>query len=449
MSDVSAAALADALLAETAEATQLLTAALTNDPPLVLWLTCVTGADATSQPNSVHDVARWLSRHMLDALRWAPGDAFDVEPGTATNSEALAARVAAALELADLAAQLAAEKGEAEAERAFLCGLLYGADQWMAGADGTTADSRRAPLPRRPAGSDSPSIEWVEAAAAILAGEEPLPDGNEIDVAACRRRGVEAGQRWLTPAHGSCDRLPVLAAKLARLSTLEQQFDETLEAEKLEAMAEFAAGAGHEINNPLAVIAGRAQLFLRDETDPERRRALALMNAQAKRVYEMIADMMLFARPPAPQREPLDLGELIDGVVDDLSPQAAAQETTLLRLDTSETVGIEADKTQLAVALGAVCRNSLEALGRGGRIEINARSLDGGIEIRIADDGPGIPPEHRRHLFDPYYSARQAGRGLGLGLSKCWRIVTNHGGRVAVKSNAGQGAVFVITLPVS
>ena len=72
-------------------------------------------------------------------------------------------------------------------------------------------------------------------------------------------------------------------AKLARLSVLERSFREAVEAEKIAAMAEFAAGAGHEINNPLAVIAGRAQLLLRDEADPERRRDLALMNAQAMR----------------------------------------------------------------------------------------------------------------------------------------------------------------------
>ena len=67
--------------------------------------------------------------------------------------------------------------------------------------------------------------------------------------------------------------------------------------------------------------------------------------------------------------------------------------------------------------------------------------------IRVTDDGPGITPEERRHIFDPFYSARQAGRGLGLGLSKCWRIVTNHGGRIEVESRPGQGTTFVITLP--
>jgi signal transduction histidine kinase len=89
----------------------------------------------------------------------------------------------------------------------------------------------------------------------------------------------------------------------------------------------------------------------------------------------------------------------------------------------------------------------LEAIGHHGHVQIGLRRLPGRVEIRVTDDGPGILPEHRRHLFDPFYSARQAGRGLGFGLSKCWRIVTNHGGLIDVESEPGQGATFTITLP--
>ena len=158
-----------------------------------------------------------------------------------------------------------------------------------------------------------------------------------------------------------------LAAILSRLAILENKFQEALEAEKLEAMAEFAAGAGHEINNPLTVIAGRAQLFLREETDPERRRALALMNAQAMRIYEMIADMMLFARPPQPNFALVDAAKIIDETIADLQTAAAGQETALNRSGQSGPLEIEADAVQLAVAIRALCQNSLEALGHGGQ----------------------------------------------------------------------------------
>ncbi len=238
-----------------------------------------------------------------------------------------------------------------------------------------------------------------------------------------------------------------IAEKLERLAALESDFQRVLEVEKLEAMAEFAAGAGHEINNPLTVISGRAQLLLREETNPERQHALALISAQAMRVYEMIADMMLFARPPKPEFQAVELVPFIDAMIADLLPRCRRQETVLCRTGESAPISIEADPVQLNVALRAMCQNALEALESGGRIEIVLEQTDAEAKIRIQDDGPGIKPEERRHLFDPFYSARQAGRGLGLGLSKAWRIVTQHNGRIEVESQPGQGAAFTIILP--
>ncbi len=238
-----------------------------------------------------------------------------------------------------------------------------------------------------------------------------------------------------------------LHAILSRLEILENKFQEAVEAEKLEALAEFAAGAGHEINNPLTIIAGRAQLFLHDERDPERRRSLALVNSQAMRIYEMIADMMLFARPPQPNFAIVDAAKIVDETINLLQAAAREQETELTRSGLAEALEIEADGVQLAVAIRALCQNSIEALGHGGRIEIDLQAGVNDVMIRVTDNGPGITPDERRHIFDPFFSARQAGRGLGLGLSKCWRIVTNHGGRIEVNSTPRQGAEFIIILP--
>ncbi len=241
---------------------------------------------------------------------------------------------------------------------------------------------------------------------------------------------------------------PSTAGTPARSAECGSEFQRALEAEKLEAMAEFAAGAGHEINNPLTVISGRAQLLLRDEADPERRHALALISAQAMRVYEMIADMMLFARPPRPEIQRIEVIKLVDDLVADLSARAAAQETAFCRTGNAARVFVEADPVQLGVALRAICQNSFEALQSGGHVEIAVEVAIPANEVRITvrDDGPGLKPEERRHLFDPFYSARQAGRGLGLGLSKAWRIVTNHGGRIEVESQPGAGATFTVVL---
>jgi len=180
---------------------------------------------------------------------------------------------------------------------------------------------------------------------------------------------------------------------------------------------------------------------LRGETDPERRHALALLNVQAMRVYEMIADMMLFARPPQPNFARFDAVKLIDELIADLQTPAARQETVLTRIGLQEPFTIEADPTQLAVAIRALAQNALEALVNGGSVQVEVRSSGEELQISVIDDGPGVSAEERRHIFDPFYSARQAGRGLGLGLSKCWRIVTNHGGRVEVESAPGKGRI--------
>jgi len=448
MADRSAAVLVEVILSDDAsEWLPLLTEQLTADPPLVLWAVCQAGRRDEFQPRSVGEAARWLGEHALDVLQWdaerdGPFDASE-EP----RAEQYADLVAARLEVADMAALLAASDGQSATEQAYLAGLVHDPLQWLTVSEGEGCRSAGDYLPEwLPGVGQTPAAGRVAEAMAVLAGKAQGAS-TDLDVDACRRRAVAGRRSWLEAVSGPGRRLPALTARLARLRQLEGRFHETLEAAKLAAVAELAAGAGHEINNPLAIIGGRTQLFLQEETDPERRRELALMNAQVRRAHEMIADMRLFARPPRPEPETIDLVELVDSVITALTPQAAGRATSLARTGEDGPLEIEVDPAQLQVALRAMCRNSLEAIGHGGHIEVSLAASGGDVQICVSDDGPGILPEHRRHLFDPFYSARQAGRGLGLGLSKCWRIVTNHGGRIEVASEPGRGAAFTITLP--
>ena len=329
---------------------------------------------------------------------------------------------------------------------------------------------------------------------------------------AIRRRVGQQQRAWLRPCEGATHRLEQLLLMLDRLRRLETRFDEQLETEKLEAMAELAAGAGHEINPPLAIISGRAQLFLRDEHDPQRRRELATINRQAIRVHEMIADMMLFARPEPPEPEPVELAAFLAEQAQSWRVEGTQRHIEVQMGPIASGVVVWADRVQLAVALRAVVTNAFEALGDGGYVAIEARRATrrhvpapggyrsigqeqkvesvprtddqqpmpqasgsdrsgadwshenrvspatapaaetdgrGMAEIAVRDNGPGIPDEVRRHLFDPFYSGRAAGRGLGLGLSKCWRIVTNHGGRVEVDSDPCSGTTLRLLLPLA
>jgi signal transduction histidine kinase len=220
-------------------------------------------------------------------------------------------------------------------------------------------------------------------------------------------------------------------------------------------MRELAYGASHEINNPLANISSRAQLLLRQERDPERRRSLSTINSQAFRAHEMLADLMLFAKPPAIVKQSIDLATLVDDIVRQLQEESSTEVVCELRVD-QRPFPAEGDAVQLAVALRSIGQNALDAMDCGGslRYRLN-RVVDprgpGGptrwVEIEIQDSGPGLDDRERRHLFDPFFCGREAGRGLGLGLSKAWRIVQLHGGQIRVHSQPGKGATFVVRLP--
>ena len=226
------------------------------------------------------------------------------------------------------------------------------------------------------------------------------------------------------------------------------EFQAALQREKLASLRELAYGLSHEINNPLTNIATRAQTLLRDETDPERRRALATINVQAFRAHEMIADMMLFAKPPALMLKQVDAVQIVEAVIGEMAAEAKEQGTTLVRSGVAGSVEFTADPVQLTVALRAVVLNSLQALQAGGRVEIAVEKAGSDVIFRVSDNGPGLSDQAKKHMFDPYYSGREAGRGLGLGLSKCWRIVELHGGKVEVASEIGKGATISLHLPL-
>ncbi len=226
-------------------------------------------------------------------------------------------------------------------------------------------------------------------------------------------------------------------------------FQAALDDAKLTALAEFAAGAGHEMNNPLAVISGRAQLLLRGEADDTRRADLALIKAQATRVHEMIADLMLFARPPAPVKKTTDLCELVRGAIEKLREAAAQKQVQLIAKLPDAPVVHEVDASQFEVAVRALIENGVNAMKAAGQVVVEIDQSPAHVTLTVRDDGAGISPAERELIFDPYYSGRQAGRGLGMGLPKCWKIVQQHGGTLTAREAPGGGAEFAITLPAN
>ena len=445
MADRSAALLMELVLAPGLEGgAARLGKAMADDPPLVMW-TLAAAQDHRVELHCLSQVAQWLLREAAAVFVWSEDDPLQINLAY-TQAQRYRRLVQASAEAALAATALRGE--QILSDPAYLQGLTRNQADWVAASACVNA------VVNEP-------VEALLSDTQTLTKESNQAIGCEIESAA-----AQAGERW-AKEEALAGQFPALLARLRRWEALEISFCQALETEKLESLAEFAAGAGHEINNPLAVISGRVQLLLQQETDPERRRQLAVINTQAMRVYEMIADLMLFARPPAPALAEVMVDQLVAQIIDELQVKADLQGTELRVAGRCDKT-ITADGTQLLIALRAVCDNALQAVGSQGRIEISAAPVDfvmpslagprysppsvgwpggAGVRITIADNGPGLSAEVRRHLFDPYFSGRGAGRGLGLGLAKCWRIVRNHGGSVEVASTPGAGATFIITLP--
>jgi signal transduction histidine kinase len=218
-------------------------------------------------------------------------------------------------------------------------------------------------------------------------------------------------------------------------------FERRLEEEKLASLQAFAYGASHELNNPLANISMRAQALLASEGDSKKRELLIAIYRQAMRAHAMIADVMTYASPPKPKLAEVDLVNLARKVIGEAEEAARSQKTRLILKGAQTPVLVQADSNHILLALRALIDNALESLQNGGEVTIEVGATP---TISIRDTGPGMADEVRRHCFDPFFSGREAGRGLGFGLPKCWAIMKQHGGEVAIESQPGSGTCVTL-----
>ena len=227
------------------------------------------------------------------------------------------------------------------------------------------------------------------------------------------------------------------------------QIDAASTETRFEVARAFAYGAGHEINNPLANIAARAQALLVDEKDPERRRKLATIVDQAFRARDMIGGLMVFARPPTPRAAAVDVHDVVRPVVDAVRGVAAARGVRLEYNPAPAAVAVLVDAGQIGEALRAIVLNGLEAVDDSGRVVIAITDDRAAASVRVAvvDDGPGMDAAAVRSAFDPFFSGRDAGRGIGLGLPKALRLVELNRGRLAVESRPAAGTRVLVDLP--
>ncbi|MBV8553994.1 MAG: HDOD domain-containing protein [Planctomycetaceae bacterium] len=218
---------------------------------------------------------------------------------------------------------------------------------------------------------------------------------------------------------------------------------------KLDALAEFAAGAGHELNNPLAVIVGRAQLLLARESDPAASRMLRAILAQAQRAHRILRDLMYVARPSEPRPRFCQPEEILRACLRDAKAEADARGVQIVAGQAEPGPKVWADPDALRHLAEVLLRNALEATPKGGTIRVSSSGDGAALRWTVQDTGRGITPAEGQRLFDPFYCGRQAGRGLGLGLPRAARFVSLAGGDLRWHSTPGQGTTFHLHLPLA
>jgi signal transduction histidine kinase len=228
---------------------------------------------------------------------------------------------------------------------------------------------------------------------------------------------------------------------------------------KLQSVVELAAGAGHEFNNPLAVIQGQSQFILArmddleiEETREKLKDSLGSIVRQAKRINLILRNLMQFARPNVPAPANLECNGIVETVIEKLEDWASEKKVKLSPVDGELfNCSIFADPYQARTILENITRNAIEAAGVGGWVRIGLENSGSGqILFFVEDSGPGPAREDVANLFDPFFSGRQAGRGQGLGLSVAWRLIKLNKGNISFVLPSGfKPTRFVISFPMN
>ncbi len=264
----------------------------------------------------------------------------------------------------------------------------------------------------------------------------------ELLRSAARARRVTNDYRLRT-AEQEMDRLHSL------LGEVRDDFEIAVRDAKLSGLAELAAGAGHEINNPLAIISGHAQRLRKAEDEPERQKIFDVILKQTDRISDIVRELMQFARPAVPSRSPQDANEIIAEMIEDLEPDAAARNIDVVPRAAEGDCRIECDSVQVRRIVKNLIRNAIEASPEDGQIRIDTVADGKFVRIVVEDDGPGPRDEAVPHLFDPFYSGRSAGRGRGLGLATAWRLASINGGDLRFHRDMDGPTRFVLEFPAT
>jgi PAS domain S-box-containing protein len=226
------------------------------------------------------------------------------------------------------------------------------------------------------------------------------------------------------------------------------------QAAKLASVGELAASIAHELNNPLATVTLRIESLLgrTPEGDP-RRRALEIVEQETKRMGDLVANLLQFARRGQEQISTVDIRQELTKAVELVHHHLRKRQIAVVQELAQETPVIYADRQKLRQVLLNLLTNASDAMPQGGTLTLRTTQATLGsgkpaVRIEVADTGMGIPAAHLEKVFDPFFTTKEEGQGTGLGLAICRRVVEEHRGTIRIESEVGKGTTVRIVLPV-
>ena len=228
-------------------------------------------------------------------------------------------------------------------------------------------------------------------------------------------------------------------------------------AEKLAAVGRLAAGVVHEINNPLATIAACAEALEQrseegafDDSDAadDLKEYLGLIKDEAFRCKSITTGLLDFSRVRSGESAPIDIGEIVRSSANLITHQKRGDRITINLDIAADLPLVTADGGRIQQAVIALATNAVDAMPDGGELTFSVFLQSNRLVIEVRDNGIGIPPENMSKIYEPFFTTKEVGKGTGLGLAVCYGIVSENGGRIAVRSNVGVGTTFSIFLPI-
>jgi PAS domain S-box-containing protein len=246
------------------------------------------------------------------------------------------------------------------------------------------------------------------------------------------------------------DRVSKVLALIRDVTDQKRRESQLQQAEKLGAIGQLVSGVAHEINNPAAIISGSAQTMLLDDLKPEHREMAQMIYDEATRIGRITQNLLSFARAGGRERTLIDLNDIVRRTV-------ALRAYHLSTVNVAVTLDLDpahpkiwsnaSELQQMLLNLIINAEQAVLTIEPPRTITVRSRASERDVRIEVADNGPGVPPEIRNRVFDPFFTTKPEGVGTGLGLSICYGIARDHGGRIWVEGEPGQGARFLIELP--